>query len=188
MDARAVGDLARRLLCKRWTSSRLGSPSRGASPSPRHNSRRTIGSDRRAMSTALSLLTGSCVAFATPPPAADKPLQTRHTPSCPGHRPCSLSGRAKSASRSRLYSYTAAAQQEDLREYDHRAGAADVSAPRLPGQRLPGGAAGEGSCWCSAGATESSWGSTSPLRVGLGPWRCGMGREPDGAKRSRHSE
>jgi hypothetical protein len=41
---------------------------------------------------------GSCVAFATPPPAADKPLQTRHTPSCPGPRPGSPSGQAQSAS------------------------------------------------------------------------------------------
>ena len=65
-DARAVGVLGRRLLCKRWTSSRLGAPSQGAGPSPRHNSRRTTGSDRRAMSTALSLLTGAALLLQRP--------------------------------------------------------------------------------------------------------------------------
>jgi hypothetical protein len=43
---------------------------------------------------------GSCVAFATPPPAADRPLQTRHTRSCRGPRPRSPNGRSRSASRS----------------------------------------------------------------------------------------
>jgi len=41
---------------------------------------------------------GSCVALATPPPAADKPLQTRHAGSCRGPRPRSPNAPARSTS------------------------------------------------------------------------------------------
>ena len=67
MDAPEVGVPARGPLRKGVACGRLGAPSQGASRSPSHNNRcRTRDSDRRAMSTALSLLTEAALLLQRP--------------------------------------------------------------------------------------------------------------------------
>lgn len=66
VDAAEVGVPTRGLLCKGFASGQRGAPSEGASRSPGHNRCRTTGSDRRAISTALSLLTGAALLLQRP--------------------------------------------------------------------------------------------------------------------------
>jgi hypothetical protein len=83
VDAPAVGVPARRLVRKHLGCGRLAAPSQGASPSPTHSSYTTTGLRLARDGHRTSLLTGAAPLFATPPPAANRPLQTRHTSSCP---------------------------------------------------------------------------------------------------------
>ena len=65
-DAPEIGVPARGLLRKERTATRLRAATQSASPTPSHNTYRTGGSDRRATSTAPSLLTGAALPLQRP--------------------------------------------------------------------------------------------------------------------------
>ncbi len=139
---------------------------------PRHVRNQGLGSARDEYRTFTP--NGSCVAFATPPLAADWPLQTRHTPSYPGPRRSPPSRAGSSASRFRLYSDEAVGPYKNLLTHDQferRLGERPAAPPS--GCRYRGE---DGACSALTGRPDRA-GVASPLGADPVPGRSYKPRE-----------